>query len=76
MLMGTLLELEGDVDHAGRDRRLPAREVGRRRSTAASRAPSKYIVPSRALAEAARNLGAARRCSKRRRWVRRPINSC
>ena len=59
-------------DHDGRDRRIPAREAGPRRSSAAIEGTAKYIVPSRALAEAARNLGAARagrghraRCAER-----------
>ncbi len=54
--MGTLLEIEGNVAHDGRDRRLPPCEV---RNDARRRhyRREKYIVPSRALAEAARNLG-------------------
>ncbi len=41
----------------GRDRRLPPGEVRRRRSTRAQAENEKFIVPSRALAEVARNLG-------------------
>ncbi len=51
----------GRLADDGRDRRLPPREVrdGRSRAGLGEAAPVKYIVPSRALVEAARNLGGA-----------------